>query len=142
MLSDNIMVLIPVFFVLLLGYFAGRVKKFNADQVAGINELVLDFALPASLFIRIVDGSRTDIAQRLSFVLVSLAALLGIYVLGLVVSRILFRLTIGNSALFALGAAFPSAAFLGLASSALCLVRNQLLLSLSSQSLRISSLYQ
>jgi malonate transporter and related proteins len=107
------MVLIPVFFVLLLGYFAGRAKKFNADQVAGINELVLDFALPASLFIRIVDSSQTDIAQRLSFILVSLAALLGIYVLGLVVSRILFRLTIGNSALFALGAAFPSAAFFG-----------------------------
>jgi malonate transporter and related proteins len=113
MLSDNITVLIPVFFVLLLGYFAGRAKKFDADQVAGINELVLDFALPASLFIRIVSSSRTEIAQRLSFVLVSLAALLGIYVLGLVVSKILFRLTIGKSALFALGAAFPSAAFFG-----------------------------
>ena len=60
MLSDNIMVLIPVFFVLLLGYFAGRAKKFDADQVAGINELVLDFALPASLFTRIVSSSRTE----------------------------------------------------------------------------------
>jgi malonate transporter and related proteins len=113
MLSDYIMVLIPVFFVLLLGYCAGRAKKFDADQVSGINELLLDFALPASLFIRIVGSSRTEIAQRLSFILVSLAALLGIYVFGLVVSRILFRLTIGNSALFALGAAFPSAAFFG-----------------------------
>jgi malonate transporter and related proteins len=113
MLSDNIMVLIPVFFVLLLGYFAGRAKKFDADQVAGINELVLDFALPASLFTRIVSSSRTEITQHLSFILVSLAALLGIFVLGLVISRILFRLTISNSALFALGAAFPSAAFFG-----------------------------
>ena len=64
------------------------------------------------LFIRIVSSSRTEISTAfISFVLVSLAALLGIYVLGLVVSKILFRLTIGKSALFALGAAFPSAAF-------------------------------
>jgi malonate transporter and related proteins len=113
MLSENLIVLIPVFFVLLLGYLAGRAKKFDADQIEGINELVLDFALPASLFIGIVGSSRTEIAQLFSFILVALAALLGIYVLGLVVSRIIFRLTVGNSALFALGAAFPSAAFFG-----------------------------
>jgi hypothetical protein len=32
-------VLLPVFFVLGLGYFAGHAKKFDANQVAGLNEL-------------------------------------------------------------------------------------------------------
>ena len=35
-------VLLPVFFVLGLGYFAGHAKKFDADQIAGLNDLVLD----------------------------------------------------------------------------------------------------
>jgi predicted permease len=113
MLSENFTVLVPVFFVLLLGYLAGRAKKFDANQVDGINELVLDFALPASLFTGVVGSSRTEIAQRFSFILVALATLLGIYVLGLAFSRIIFRLTLGNSALFALAAAFPSVAFFG-----------------------------
>ena len=40
-------VLLPVLFVLALGFWAGRAKKFDSDQVAGINELVLDYAFPA-----------------------------------------------------------------------------------------------
>src|SRR5205823_4928593 len=46
MMLTAIAALLPVFFVLGLGYFAGRAKKFDADQVAGLNELVLDFAPP------------------------------------------------------------------------------------------------
>jgi predicted permease len=49
-----ITVVLPVFFVLALGYFAGRARKFNSDQVAGLNELVLDYALPAMLFVATV----------------------------------------------------------------------------------------
>ena len=47
MLVSSFSVLLPVLFVLALGYFAGRAKEFDTDQVKGINELVLDFALPA-----------------------------------------------------------------------------------------------
>lgn len=48
--SQILTIIVPIFFVLLLGYVAGLAKKFDSDQVAGMNELVLDFALPASLF--------------------------------------------------------------------------------------------
>ena len=51
MVLQILTIIVPIFFVLLLGYAAGRAKKFESDQVAGINELVLDFALPASLFV-------------------------------------------------------------------------------------------
>ena len=49
---------LPVFFVLALGYFAGRARKFDPDQVAGLNELVLDYALPAMLFVATVKTPR------------------------------------------------------------------------------------
>jgi len=41
--------LIPVFFVLALGYIAGKRNAFDADQAAGLSKLALSFALPASL---------------------------------------------------------------------------------------------
>jgi malonate transporter len=43
--------LFPVFFVLALGYFAGKRNAFDADQAAGLSKLALTFALPASLFV-------------------------------------------------------------------------------------------
>jgi predicted permease len=43
--------LAPVFFVLLLGYAAGRRNEFDVDQSAGLSKLALNFALPASLFV-------------------------------------------------------------------------------------------
>lgn len=41
--------LIPIFFVLALGYLAGKRNTFDADQSAGFSKLALTFALPASL---------------------------------------------------------------------------------------------
>jgi malonate transporter and related proteins len=40
--------LIPLFFVLALGCFAGKRRSFDADQAAGLSKLALGFALPAS----------------------------------------------------------------------------------------------
>jgi len=52
--------LVPVFFVLALGYFAGKRNAFDADQSAGLSKLALSFALPASLFV-----SMTEIRKEL-----------------------------------------------------------------------------
>jgi malonate transporter len=43
--------LAPVFFVLLLGYVAGKRNEFDVDQSAGLSKLALNYALPASLFV-------------------------------------------------------------------------------------------
>ena len=113
MTSSILQVLVPVLFVLLLGYFAGRANKFDADQVAGINELTLNFALPASLFIGIVDIPRVTLLQDTGFVLAVAAGLIGIYLLALIVGRVALRLNSRAAALFALGAGFPGAPFFG-----------------------------
>jgi malonate transporter and related proteins len=113
MSSTALTVLVPVLFVVLLGYVAGRAKAFDIDQVAGINELALDFALPASLFVGMVIIPRTQVTQDVLFILVALAALLGIYLFAFAVVMLVLRLSPGAAALFALGAAFPSAPFFG-----------------------------
>src|ERR1700756_3347653 len=57
--TSNIMgALFPIFFVLALGYLAGRRNTFDADQAAGFSKLALSFALPAALFVSMTDIPR------------------------------------------------------------------------------------
>jgi malonate transporter and related proteins len=113
MLSTTLTILIPVLFVLLLGYFAWRMKAFDAEQVTGINELALDFALPASLFVGIVSIPRTQLEQDASLVFAVFVALVGLYLISLFVGMRLLRLPTTAAAIFALGASFPAAPFFG-----------------------------
>jgi hypothetical protein len=41
---NALLVLLPVLFVMALGFLAGRAKQFDKDQVQGLNALVLTFA--------------------------------------------------------------------------------------------------
>jgi malonate transporter and related proteins len=105
--------IIPAIFVLLLGYSAGRAKRFNADQVKGINELVLNFALPAALFVGIVGTSSSRIEHDLYFFLAIWVVLFVFYGLSLAIGRFLLHLNSSSAALFALAAAVPAAPFFG-----------------------------
>lgn len=71
--------LLPVFFVLVLGYGAGRYHRFDADQAAGLNQLVTNFALPASLFVGTVQIKRDLLLQQGPLLLVILAVHLGLF---------------------------------------------------------------
>ena len=113
MLGTAISALLPVFFVLALGYAAGRAKRFDADQVAGFNDLVLDYALPASLFVGTVRTPREQLLQDASFVLALFVAFVALYVVALVLGRLIFRHSPGTAGLQALSVGFPTATFLG-----------------------------
>ncbi len=106
-------IVVPIFFVLLLGYAAGRVKAFDNEQVAGINELVLDFALPASLFVRTVSTSRSQLLQQGSLLLGLLISVVGLYVLVFFLGRLLFHHTLADTALQAIMVSFAAGPFLG-----------------------------
>jgi malonate transporter and related proteins len=43
--------LVPIFAVMALGYLAGWIRDVDNRHVAQLNALVMDFALPASLFV-------------------------------------------------------------------------------------------
>ncbi len=115
MLIQIISVLVPVFFVLALGYAAGRVKAFDSDQVTGISDLVMDFALPASLFVGTVRTSRTQLLQEGPFFLAVLISYCGLYLVALLVGRFVFRHRLGDAALLAMAITTPGAPFFGTA---------------------------
>src|SRR6202050_4193596 len=71
--------LLPVFFVLALGYFAGKRYAFDADQAAGLSKLAVSFALPASLFVGMTDIPRNLLLQQGRLVLALILAHVGLF---------------------------------------------------------------
>lgn len=114
MLLTAFSVLVPILFVIGLGYFAGRSKKFDADQVQGLNELVLTYALPALLFVATVNTTRSQMLAEGPFVAAIVIAFLGLYIAVVLVSTLALRHPIGAAALQAVAITFPSVAFFGI----------------------------
>jgi malonate transporter len=74
-------VLLPVFFVLALGYFAGKRNAFDSDQAAGLSKLALSFALPASLFVSMTDIPKDLLLQQGRLVLALILSHAGLFLL-------------------------------------------------------------
>src|SRR5919106_53006 len=107
-------VLLPVLFVMALGFFAGRTKQFDKDQVRGLNPLVITFALPASLFVGIVTTPRSSLLTAGLFVIVLLIAFIGMFVAVALFSMFVLRHGAGAAAVQATCIAFANVTFIGL----------------------------
>jgi malonate transporter len=79
--------LLPVFFVLALGYFAGKRRSFDADQAAGLSKLALGFALPASLFVGMSEIPRELLLEQGRLVLALLLAHVGLFLVAWLLLR-------------------------------------------------------
>jgi malonate transporter len=113
MFAEILNIIFPIFFVLLLGYAAGRANQFDSHQVAGINELVLNFAVPASLFVGTVGVSRTQLLRETRLLMAMLVSLVGMYIVVFLLGKILFRHTVGGAALQAIAVSFTAGPFFG-----------------------------
>jgi malonate transporter len=106
-------IIAPIFFTLVLGYLAGRAKRFDSDQVAGINELALDYAVPAALFAGAVRTSRVALLEQTPLFLALLISIVGTYAIAFAVGRLVFRHDLAAAALQAIMIAFAAGVFIG-----------------------------
>ena len=106
--------LLPVYIGLALGYFAGRRKIIDNINIASLNSLLMQFALPLSLFLAIAQTSRAQILGNGPFALVMVLMMIIIYVPMLWLSRRVFKLEPGAAAVHALTTGFPNIAGVGL----------------------------
>ncbi len=113
MIVSALMVLLPILFVIGLGYAAGREKKFTAEQVMGLNELVLVYALPALMFVGTVTTTRTRLLEETAYLLGVFLATIGLFAAAVFVSVFVLRHSLGEAAIHANLVTFPSVAFLG-----------------------------
>ena len=109
-----LLALAPIFFVLLLGYGAGRYGIVDNHKVDSLNAVVMNFALPASLFAATASASRTEMfAQASLFVLLGVV-MLSVFFAWYLGSTIILKESRANASLQALTLAFPNLAGVGL----------------------------
>lgn len=107
--------LIPIFVVMILGYAAGKKNVFETDQARVLNKLVLDFALPAALFVSIVRADRAMLVENATLSLISLVGLVVLFMLSYFTVQWFFKRTKPEGAVCALIAGSPTIGFLGYA---------------------------
>jgi malonate transporter and related proteins len=94
--------LLPVFFVLALGYIAGKRNSFDPDQAAGLSKLALSFALPASLFVGMTEIPRELLLQQGRLVLALLLSHDGLFLVAWLLLRRVKSLQGAASIIYAL----------------------------------------
>ncbi len=105
--------LAPAVITILLGYFAARHHDFSQKEVPTLSRMVMCYALPLSLFIGVVSAGREELLADLPLVAFLGGAIVGMYLLVLLLAIFVFLPPPGLSALRALTAAAPSTAFVG-----------------------------
>jgi malonate transporter len=106
--------LLPIFAVMALGYFDGWVRDIDNQHVGELNALVMDFALPASLFVATATTPRATLFAQWPLLLTLAVAMLALYALSYWMQRRLFALGSTEASVQALTIAFPNYAAAGL----------------------------
>ncbi len=81
MLHVILYAIVPIVVVMLAGYISGKRGAFTGEDAKKFNKVVLDYALPAALFVSIVQASREDLAKDLKLTIVSLIGIMGCFML-------------------------------------------------------------
>jgi malonate transporter len=112
--SAILLALAPVFFVLALGYGAGRLRIVDSHHVDGLNAVVMNFALPASLFAATASAPRNEMLAQAPLFAILGAVMLAVFLASYFASKLILRESDANASLHALTIAFPNLAGVGL----------------------------
>jgi len=98
-----------------LGYIAGKTGSFNVGNAGVLSKMVLDYALPAALFISIVKADRGMLVADIKLTVIATVVLLAMFLIVFGVFRLLFRDSVEDAAVSALISGSPAIGFLGFA---------------------------
>ena len=100
---------------MLLGYVSGKRNAFSVDNSRSFNKLVLNYALPAALFLSIVKGNREMLFSDINLLVVSIVVIIGCYFLTYFSCKKFFKRTKSEAAISGLIGGAPTIGFLGFA---------------------------
>lgn len=108
--------IVPIIVVMLAGFIAGKKGAFSGDDAKKFNKVVLDFALPAALFVSIVQASREMLVKDLKLTIVSIVGIMFCFLLVYFIFKYCFKKNTGaDAAVSALISGSPTIGFLGFA---------------------------
>jgi len=106
--------LIPIFFGLLLGYFAGIGKFVDNRDVRGLVSFVMNFALPCALFLAIAHTDLGMLKTQAGLVAVLGLVYLALFFAAWFVEQKIFHSSPADSAVLALTLSFPNVTAVGI----------------------------
>jgi malonate transporter and related proteins len=106
--------LVPIYFVLLLGFTAGKRGVVKSAHVAGLNAVVMSYALPASLLAATAATPRAFMLEQWPLLVTLVVAMMLIYPLWYLLQRRVLRRSVSESAMQSLTVALPNYAAAGL----------------------------
>lgn len=116
MLHIILYAIVPIVVVMLAGFISGKKGIFNGDDSKKFNKVVLDYALPAALFVSIVQADREMLARDLKLSIVSLVVIMVCFMAVYFIYRYCFKKNTGaDAAISALISGSPTIGFLGFA---------------------------
>ena len=116
MLHIILYAIVPIIVVMLAGYLSGKFGAFTGDDAKKFNKVVLDFALPAALFVSIVDSTREMLISDIKLTIVSLVVIMFCFMLVYFIYKWCFpKNKPGSAAIMALISGSPTIGFLGFA---------------------------
>src|ERR1700741_2752172 len=105
--------LLPMVVTFLLGFVAAWQHEFGSKDASTLNRMVLLYAVPLALFAGTVTTSRAALGQDIPLVIALCVAIMGLYGVVFLFSRLVFRMQVSTSALAALTASPPAVPFVG-----------------------------
>ncbi|MCM1110916.1 MAG: AEC family transporter [Clostridium sp.] len=107
--------IVPIIVVMLAGYISGKRGAFTGEDAKKFNKVVLDYALPAALFVSIVSATRDDLVKDIKLTIVSTIGIMACFMLVYFVFRMFKKNTGADAAVSALISGSPTIGFLGFA---------------------------
>lgn len=108
--------IVPIVVVMLAGYLSGKKGIFSGDDAKKFNKVVLDYALPAALFVSIASASREMLYADLKVTFVSAGVIMACFMLVYFIFAKCFKGNTGaDGAVAALINGSPTIGFLGFA---------------------------
>lgn len=108
--------IVPIIVVMLAGYISGKKGIFSGEDSKTFNKVVLDYALPAALFVSIVQASREMLVRDIKLTVVSTIGIMACFMMVYFVFKYCFKKNTGaDAAVSALISGSPTIGFLGFA---------------------------
>lgn len=107
--------IVPILVIMLLGYYSGKTGAFDGRNARTLNKVVLNYALPAALFISIIKANREMLSVDLKLTIISAVVLIACFLLVYFVYRYMYKDTEAEAAISALISGSPTIGFLGFA---------------------------
>ena len=100
---------------MLLGYYSGKSGSFTGENARVLNKVVLNYALPAALFLSIVKANREMLSVDVKLTIISFVVLMACFFMVYYVFRLFYKDSMAESAISALISGSPTIGFLGFA---------------------------